>query len=124
VELIGEIVDQCGTERLRNRIRDDRVTGAVQSIDATVPEGAIWLTPDVYQVGGEVRTRAGAALGVPTDWVSGAVRRIVEPQAHGPYIVLHEELELREYLCPASGRLLWSAVARKDAPDLIPVELR
>lgn len=79
--------------------------------------------PDVCRDGDEVRTRAGALLGGPADWVSGTVRRVVPASAHGPALVLHDDLELREYLCPATGRLLWSAVARIGADDLVPVEL-
>lgn len=117
-------VDTAETELLRAELRAERVAGAQQMVDVAVPADAAWLTPDVFQSGGEVRTRAGALLGTSDDWVSGTVRRVVSPEKHGPYIVLHEDLELREYLCPASGRLLWSAVNRIGEPDLIPVELR
>lgn len=119
----GEVDAERTTAR-RSELRARRVPGAVESADHETPADAVWLTPDVYQSADEVRTRAGALLGTPADWVSGTVQRVVDPAEHGPYIVLHEDLELREYLCPVSGRLLWSAVARKGAPHLVPVELR
>ncbi|GAB3633864.1 hydantoinase B/oxoprolinase family protein [Microbacterium shaanxiense] len=124
VEFDGSDVDELATLRRRDSIREGRVAGAGIGEDVTVPDDAVWLTPDVFQFGNEVRTRAGALLGAPTDWVSGVIKRVVPAEAHGPYIALHEELELREYLCPASGRLLWSAVARTGAADLVPVEVR
>lgn len=129
-EIYGVVLAEDGavevdaTAERRREIRQSRVAGAVdEPVDEQLPAGAVALTPDVHQVGSEVRTRAGAVLGTPTDWVSGTVRRVVDPAAHGPYLRLHDELELREYLCPLSGRLLWSAVARRGAPDLVPVEL-
>lgn len=124
VDFVGDTVDEDATARLRASIRANRVAGATDTQDAVVPDDAVWLTPDVFQAGGEVRSRAGALLGTPANWVGGTVIRVVEPEVHGPYIALHDEIELREYLCPVSGRLLWSAVARKEAPDLVPVELR
>lgn len=117
-------VDAEATAERRREIRHARVDGAAdEPVDEPIPDGAVAITPDIHQLGSEVRTRAGALLGTPTDWVSGTVRRVVDPHAHGPYLRLHDELELREYLCPISGRLLWSAVARRGAPDLVPVEL-
>lgn len=118
----GSADESATTERRRN-IRESRVAGSAQADDVAAPADALWITPDIHQFGGEVRTRAGARLGTSEDWVSGTVRRVVDPLSHGPYLKLHDELELREYMCPVSGRLLWSAVARKGEPDLVPVEL-
>lgn len=115
--------DIDATAARRDEIRAGRVAGADAAATRPVPDGATWLTPDIYRSGDEVRTVAGALLGGPSDWVSGTVRRVVDPASHGAYIRLHDELELREYLCPISGRLLWSAVARKGAADLVPVEV-
>lgn len=116
-------VDVTRTSARHAEIRAQRVPGATSVHDHRPPRRAVWLTPDVYQTETEVRTRGGALLGSPSDWISGVARRVVPPSAHGPYIALHDDLELREYLCPATGRLLWSAVARKGAPDLVPVEM-
>lgn len=125
VVLAGAEVDVTATESQRTNIRTERLAEVQQHIeDVPLPADAVWLTPDVFQSGDEVRTRAGALLGGPSDWVNGTVRRVVPAEQHGPYIALHEDLELREYLCPASGRLLWSAVTRIGGPDLVPVELR
>lgn len=117
-------IDDRATEVRRNQLRAVRVAGAEHTDDVTVPRDAQWLTPDVFQTDSGVYTRAGAHLGAPDSWVEGTIRRVVSAHEHGPYIALHENLELREYLCPLSGRLLWSAVSRIGAPDLIPVELR
>ncbi|MBS1673632.1 MAG: hydantoinase B/oxoprolinase family protein [Actinobacteria bacterium] len=124
VELAADgTVDEAATTQQRRAILQSRVADAAEQADVVAPEDAVWITPDIHLSDGQVRTRAGAVLGTADDWVSGTVRRVVDPLEHGPYLALHEELELREYLCPVSGRLLWSAVARKDAPDLVPVEL-
>ncbi|MGO1768422.1 MAG: hydantoinase B/oxoprolinase family protein [Microbacterium sp.] len=123
VVLWGGAVDEEATGARREEIRGARVPGARAAVDVEPGEGAVWLMPDVCRDGDEVRTRAGALLGGPADWVSGTVRRVVPASAHGPALVLHDDLELREYLCPATGRLLWSAVARIGADDLVPVEL-
>lgn len=124
VVLEDGVLDVEATELIRSGIRADRVPGSSDRTGHEAPSDAVWLTPDIYQQGGAVRTSAGALLGSSDDWVSGTVRRTVPAHAHGAYIALHDELELREYLCPESGRLLWAAVARKGAPDLVPVELR
>ncbi len=119
----GDVVDEARTEARKNAIRRERTGNEVAATDpAPVPDDVRWLTPDVYIRGDAVYTRAGAELGTTDDWVSGTVRRVVDPASHGPYIRLHEELELREYACPRSGSLLWSAVARKGDGDLVPVE--
>lgn len=123
VVLTGDQPDPDATRARRVMLREQRVPGAQECPDHPVPADARWLTPEVYQCGDEVRTRAGALLGGPADWVTGAIRRVVDPASHGPHLKLHDELELREYLCPATGRLLWSAVARKGEADLLPVEL-
>src|SRR5699024_2191118 len=124
VVLNDGVIDDRATDALRNRLRADRVPGAEQTEDVTVPSDVQWLTPDVFQSDSGVYTRAGAYLGDPDSWVEGTIRRVVSAQEHGSFIALHENLELREYLCPLSGRLLWSAVSRIGAPDLVPVELR
>lgn len=128
--IYGVVLDAHGdpapdaTRERRREIRSTRVDGAALGAEeAAVPSDATWLTPDVYLSDGAVRTRAGALLGTPTDWVTGTARRVVEPTEHGSYLRLHEDLELREYACPTSGRLLWSAVARRGDADLVPVEL-
>lgn len=131
-------VDEAATLNRRREIRRTRVAEAADSDAGTAPgaaapeptapgddrgEGVVWLTPEIWQRDGTVRTRAGALLGPADDWVSGAVRRIVPAHEHGRLVRLHDDLELREYLCPMTGTLLWSAVSRTDAPDLVPVEL-
>ncbi|VEW14118.1 Acetone carboxylase alpha subunit [Brevibacterium casei] len=133
VVIVDGVVDETATQARRETIRLARLTDAsVTAEDAVEPtvgtapsdgDDAVWLSPDVYQVEGVVRTRAGAVLGTSDDWVGGTLRRVVPAAEHGRGIRLHEDLELREYLCPTSGRLLWSAVSRRDAPDLVPVEL-
>jgi acetone carboxylase gamma subunit len=51
------------------------------------------------------------------------VARTVAAEEHGPHIVLHEELSLREQACPACGTLLEAEVIRGDAPSLHSIEL-
>jgi len=123
VVIDGGVIDAARTSARKDAIRRERSGNEAPDAGVLpVPEDVRWLTPDVFIRDGVVYTRDGAELGTPENWVSGAVRRIVDPTTHGPYIRLHEELELREYACPRSGRLLWSAVARKGDGDLVPVE--
>src|SRR5699024_670767 len=102
VVLNDGVIDDRATDALRNRLRADRVPGAEQAEDVTVPSDVQWLTPDVFQSDSGVYTRAGAYLGDPDSWVEGTIRRVVSAQEHGSFIALHENLELREYLCPLS----------------------
>ena len=44
--------------------------------------------------------------------------RNISPQACGPYLTLHAELELREFICRDCGTLLEVEVVRKGQDSL------
>jgi N-methylhydantoinase B len=71
-----------------------------------------------------VLCRCGHELGPAGSWKAGAARRVIDPAVHRRQVQLHEEMEIREYACPACGRLLESAVARIEDPDLVTAVLR
>jgi N-methylhydantoinase B len=47
----------------------------------------------------------------------------VPPQACGPHLTLHPELELREFACTECGTLLEVEVARRDQDSLATIVL-
>jgi N-methylhydantoinase B len=66
----------------------------------------------------------GADLGPATeDWKKRADRRIAPPQACGPHLTLHAELELREFICGECGTLLEVEVARRDQESIATIIL-
>lgn len=122
-------VDELGTERRRATIRATRTGGAFEGTSSAAPvgrnstEGRV-ITPSLRLTpAGDVACRCGHRLAAGPDWKTRASVRTVPPSDHGPWIVLHPELELREYACPACGTLLESEIARPDAPGLVTAEL-
>jgi N-methylhydantoinase B len=123
----GGEVDAGATEARRIAIRTERLGGEPArapgtgfSHSAVVEIGhALALTAD-----GVVECRCGHDLGPARgNWKDGALSRTVEPHEHGPRLRLHEELEMREHMCPGCGTLLESEVARKGAPHIFSIEL-
>jgi N-methylhydantoinase B len=122
-------VDASATDERRAAIRAERLgtaptaTAAAASTENAEDAGRC-LTPDL-RVGadGHVSCSCGHDLGAGPDWKQSAHRRTVPAQAHGPLLRLHDELELREYVCPCCARLLESNVCRTGAADLVTSEL-
>ena len=124
------VLDAAATKARRKEIRASRLGGSPTTL--AVPSGGTdtagadgrQLTPDLSVVGdGHVRCSCGHDFGPAPDWKGAAVRRTVEPTEHGPLVRLHEELEIREYVCPSCARLLESNVTRVGAADLVTSEL-
>ena len=70
------------------------------------------------------RCLCGADLGPATEsWKPRANARTVPPQAFGPHITLHDELELREFCCRECGTLLEAEVARRGQESLATIVL-
>ena len=57
------------------------------------------------------------------NWKLYATRASAAPTAAGPWIVLHSQLEMRQYGCPSCGKLLSVEVARTEDPPLWEVEV-
>ncbi|WP_436698787.1 hydantoinase B/oxoprolinase family protein [Nocardioides sp. BYT-33-1] len=119
-------VDDAATDARRAAIRAERLGSApALATGSADSEDGRCLTPDLrVAADGHVRCTCGHDLGAGADWKRSAHRRTVPARAHGPLLRLHEELELREYVCPGCARLLESNVARVGAADLITSELR
>jgi N-methylhydantoinase B len=47
----------------------------------------------------------------------------VPPQAYGPHIRIHPDLELREHICKECGSLLEAEVVRKGDESLVTITL-
>ena len=70
------------------------------------------------------RCLCGADLGPASeDWKPRAYRRVVPPQACGPHLTLHTELELREFICGECGTMLEVEVARRGQESLATIVL-
>jgi N-methylhydantoinase B len=128
VVLHGDEVDGEATRARRLGIRAARL-GRPPDRDPGNPSGwtpRIALGPSVgLDDDGVARCRCGHELATAGgNWVDGALTRVVDPAEHGPHVRLHEELELREHICPGCGTLLESEVARIGAPSLHTVEVR
>ena len=126
VVLGGDRVDVDGTRARRDAIRRERLGGRplrMSPSEAPAADGIAIGDRLVVGDDGAVSCRCGQELSAAGDWKTGAIRRIVEPAAHGPAIALHHELELREHVCPGCGGMLESEVARSGADDLVSIEL-
>jgi N-methylhydantoinase B len=117
-------VDGEATARRRIEIRTERIGRQPSVLPVDPDTGATAEHPDLRFTGGRVRCCCGADLGsVTANWKDAAITRVVLPSSHGPHVVLHAELELREHICGACGTLLDSEVARIGEPSLHAIEL-
>lgn len=77
--------------------------------------------------GSEILVQAaasGAILGpLSENWRDAAPWRRVEPEELGPYLRLHPDLELRQYLDPTTGRSLWLDFVRPGDEPLVDFRL-
>jgi N-methylhydantoinase B len=80
---------------------------------------------EVVRIGREkvVRCRCGYQFGTSDrNWKESAILLKPPARAAGPYVRLHRDLEIRQYLCPECGRSLCTEVARKGDEILFEVE--
>lgn len=129
--LAGGGADEEGTRRLRERARRARIAAAEPP---RAPHAGA-MDRLTHRLGGRLffgsrgdATWFACACGQPLapragDWRDGTCRRLVPSDAMPPNIVLHPQLELREFLCPACGGLLAVDAAERGAPDLRDIEL-
>jgi N-methylhydantoinase B len=128
VVIAGGAVDRDATSARRTAIRTERLGGSAPAAEAAVVaagDGELGIGPSLKRdAGGDLVCGCGQGLGPASgNWKDHAVARMVAPEEHGPHIVLHEELSLREHACPACGTLLEAEVIRGDAPSLHSIEL-
>jgi N-methylhydantoinase B len=120
VVLSDGVVDKSSTAQLRQTMRSDRL-GYTPTCEPPVNSERL---PDVRVSNGRFVSLVGYDLGPCTgNWKAQARVRVVPPENYGPLIRLHPELEIREFICPASGLLLEIEVARKGQPALISFQL-
>jgi N-methylhydantoinase B len=115
--------DADATGARRNAIRSERLDG--QEPKAKLPpqvDGLAEVCPKIDN--GHFRCLCGADFGPATqDWKARAQRKTIPPQACGPYLTLHAELELREFVCSECGTLLEIEVARLGQQSLETIVL-
>ncbi|MDQ0472079.1 hydantoinase B/oxoprolinase family protein [Labrys wisconsinensis] len=109
-------VDIAATERARDAMRIRRLGGRAPA--RRPGDGEMRLRR------GRFACSCGCDLGAAGEnWKDQARSYRVEPDAYGPHIRTHAELELREHVCPDCGSLLEAEVVRKGDPSLVTVLL-
>ena len=132
VVLDGDSINESVTRATRSAMKIDRLKGAspapaaqtaaVDSIDQPIGgalrfgriEGKRWFA---CACGQALAPEAG-------NWRDGAVCSKVEPAQINTNILLHEELEMRQYLCPACGSSMSVDVLQKGAAHPHDIKLR
>jgi N-methylhydantoinase B len=116
-------IDAEATRARRRAIRSERLGGRVPKADPPDGNGLAAVCPAIDQ-GRRFRCLCGADLGPATEsWKPRASARTVPPQAFGPHVTLHAELELREFCCTECGTLLETEVARHGQQSLASIVL-
>jgi N-methylhydantoinase B len=125
--------DEAATADHRASIRAARKNWPAQRRFAApdTPLGALlWRLGDHLEIvaagaGAVVRCAGCGAAIAPADenWKLYAPMALVPPEALGPYIRLHADLEARAYACPGCGTLLAVEVLAHDAPPLWDAQL-
>ena len=116
-------VDAEATRVCRTAIRGERLDGRAPKAAPPEGDGIASVCPAIDR-NRRFRCLCGTDLGPATqDWKARAFRRTVPPQACGPYLTLHAELELREFICSDCGTLLEGEVARRCQESLAAVTL-
>jgi N-methylhydantoinase B len=118
----GAIAAEATAAR-RQAIRTERLGGKSPKAEPPPADGGMAaVCPRIDNK--RFRCLCGADLGPATaSWKPRAHRRVVPPRDCGPYITLHEELELREFACSECGTLLEVEVARRGQESLDTVIL-
>lgn len=120
VVLAGERVDELATQTLRDDMRTARLGVQVKR----APPAAECAPAISASADGQWVCRCSEPLSaVEADWKAGARMRIIDPAVSGQRLLLHADLELREYCCPACATMLSIEVARRDQAALSEMEL-
>jgi N-methylhydantoinase B len=125
VVIDGGAVDKAATEARRKAIRAARLGGKAPSVMAET-QTRYPDRPDLH-IGDDkhFRCSCGQDLGrADGDWKAHAHCRKLAPEEAGPFIRLHEDLELREFACPACATSLEVEVVRKDEESLVTMQLK
>jgi len=107
----------------RRAIRSERLGGQAPKAEPAPATGLADVCPAI-DAGRRFRCLCGADLGPATqDWKPRANMRHIAPQACGPRLTLHAELELREFVCRDCGTLLEVEVARMGQDSIAAITL-
>lgn len=82
---------------------------------------------DIVNDGSQTRIscKCGCVLSkIEENWKKGAVLTSIPSDSLGPYIKLHESLEVRQYSCPACGRWHSIELSLKNEPPLWDFEIK
>jgi N-methylhydantoinase B len=116
-------VDAVATRERRRAIRTERLDGRAPKAEPPEGDGIAAVCP-LIDGGRRFRCICGNDLGPATqDWKARATARTVSPDACGPHLTLHAELELREFICSDCGTLLELEVARRGQQSLATIVL-
>lgn len=122
VVVVDGQVDAAASARVREEIRRARLAGAEPSRAPPVAHDP--RTPYPCLVDGRWRCACGADLGpAGDDWKQHAGMSTVEPRAIGARLLLHAELELCAWHCPACAHRLEVEVLRRGSAPLRDIEL-
>jgi N-methylhydantoinase B len=118
-------VDAEATRARRRAIRSERLGGdRTPKAEPPPADDLAAVCPLIDSQTKRFSCLCGADLGPASeDWKPRAHRRTVPPQAFGPHLTLHADLELREFCCRECGTLLEAEVARRDQPSLTTIVL-
>jgi N-methylhydantoinase B len=116
-------VDEQATTARRRAIRAERLGGQAPKAEPPAAAGLAEVCPAI-DANKHFRCLCGADLGLATqDWKPHTDMRRIAPDACGPYLTLHDELELRQFVCRECGTLLEIEVARKDQDSIAAITL-
>jgi N-methylhydantoinase B len=115
-------VDGGATRARRLQIRTERLGGHSPKAEPQAVTSIAAVCPGIDK--GRFRCLCGTDLGPANeDWKSRSHQSVVTPQACGPHLTLHAELELREFICRECGTLLEVEVARHDQKPLQTIRM-
>jgi N-methylhydantoinase B len=140
-KLYGVVIDQLtmqidvnGTKKQRQEILQQRLAAAreVPKVSQIDVAKATRLMPigeylEVIEADNQkvVRCRCNYQFGpITQNWKHYAAKVIAPDESTGRLVKCHDELEIREYICPNCGVLLDVDVARKDDPLFWDIELK
>jgi N-methylhydantoinase B len=109
-------VNSSGTTKARGEIRRTRLGGKSPAGERPISSAHVPLSLGSNNV---IDCRCGNHLAKPgEDWKASTVMRKIDPAECGPHIHLHEDLEMREFICPHCAGLREVEVMPKKGQPL------
>jgi len=127
-------LDEKETQMERDKILEQRLKMGqeVPEVPQTDDAKAVKLMPmgeymEVIEVDGQklIRCRCEYQFGPASqNWKDNASMAILTDEAVGPLVKLHEDIEMRQYVCPKCGLQLEIELLRKGDSPLFDIELK